>query len=139
VKVLLDTCVISEIQRPTGDPRVKTRVDAFDADDIFLSVVTIAEVLRGIELLPPSRRRDGLHAWIRSIEARHHDRILPVGLPVARLWGELDAAACRSGVTISTADGLIAATARHHGLTVVTRNTAEFRATGVPMIDPWEA
>lgn len=116
---------------------MRDRLAAIPDDDFYLSVITIAELIRGIELLPSGDRRSKLDEWVRSIEAQHTSRILPVDLPVARIWGELDAKARRKGVTLPVADGLIAATAQCHDLVVMTRNTIHFNATEVRLIDPW--
>jgi predicted nucleic acid-binding protein len=138
VKTLVDTCVLSEAQRARGDRRVRARLESIPDEDLFLSVVTIGEIVRGIGLLPAGNRRSVLDAWVRDIEEHHARRILPVDARVARIWGELDAGARGNGVTIPAVDGLIAATAIRHDLAVMTRNTAHFAATGVRLIDPWE-
>ena len=137
MKTLVDTCVLSEAQRARGDRRVRTRLESIPDEDLFLSVVTIGEIVRGIGLLPQGDRRSALDAWMRDIEEHHARRILPVDVGVARIWGEIDAGARRAGVTLPAADGLIAATALRHDLAVMTRNASHFVATGVRLIDPW--
>lgn len=138
MSVLVDTCALSEVRRAKGSSRVRSRLAAIRDDDFLLSVITIAEIVRGIALLPNDERRVSLDRWVRAIEEKHADRILPIDLPVSRIWGELAAAARRTGVTLPAADGLIAATALRHNLAVMTRNTTDFRATGVRLVDPWE-
>ena len=138
-RVLLDTCVLSELRRPRGEPRVRAHVEKLDPDQVFLSVVTVSELTKGIALLPAGERRQQLSSWLLGLEQRFAAQILPIDTEVARLWGELTAHAQTQGRPIPAADGLIAATARRHGLHVMTRNTAHFAATGARIIDPWEA
>ena len=137
VKVLLDTCVISELRRSNGDRRVRESVEGFSSEDLFLSVLSIGEIARGIGLLAEGRKKQGLGNWMKTVMQLYGDRVLPVDLETSRLWGELTAAAGRLGKGIPVADGLIAATARRHGLQVMTRNTADFEWTGVVVINPW--
>lgn len=137
MKTLVDTCVLSEAQRPQGDRRVREKLMAIDDQDFYLSVITIGEVVKGIGRLEASNRKTELETWIRNIEDHHADRILPIDLRVARIWGDITAKAKSIGETIPAADGLIAATALHHDLVVMTRNTAHFEVSGVRMINPW--
>lgn len=137
MRVLLDTCVLSELQRPEGSARVKAFVEALDNSDVFVSVLSVGEILKGIVRLKESRRRRKLHAWLGSIETHHADRILAVDLATCRIWGEITANAWSRGRTIPAVDGLIAATALRHGLHVATRNTADFESSGALVINPW--
>ncbi len=137
MRSILDTCVLSEIQRANADERVSQYVAAVDPNDIFLSVITIGEIVNGIEQLAPGRRRDELDRWIRDIEDHHADRILPIDARTAHLWGQISAQSRLKGVTIPAADGLIAATALQHDMTLLTRNTTHFESTGVRLVDPW--
>ncbi len=139
VRVLLDTCVLSELRRPGGDPRVRDRVEEIDPSQLFVSVVTVGELTKGIALLAAGERKQQLASWLLGLERRFAAQILPVDVEVARLWGELTAQAQAQGSQIPAGDGLIAATARRHGLHVMTRNTRHFAATGVPIVDPWGA
>ena len=138
MRVLLDTCVLSELQRPKSALRVRTRVAEIEPNNLYLSVISVGELTKGIALLPASERRRHLAAWLLGLEQRFAAQILPVDTEVARLWGELTAHARLRGVQIPAAGGQIAATARRHGLHVMTRNTEDFAATGAPIIDPWE-
>jgi predicted nucleic acid-binding protein len=131
--------VISEVQRPQPDPKVTARLAAIPADDFFLSVITIGEIVSGISRIVPSRRRTGLEVWLARIVQLHALRILAVDLETARIWGEVTARAAASGRLAPAADALIAATAIRHGLHVVTRNTPDFQATGALLIDPWQS
>jgi len=138
VKVLLDTCVVSEIQKPDGNQRVKDAVLRLAPDDVFLSAITVGEVRYGISLLPDGRKRTALEHWFMRLQEEYSDRILPVTVDIARDWGELTAQVRRSGGMLFPADGLIAASALRHGMRVLTRNTRDFAASGVPLIDPWD-
>jgi len=138
VKVLLDTCVVSEIQKPDGNQRVKDAVQRHPSEDVFLSAITVGEVRYGISLLPDGRKRTALEHWFMRLQEEYSDRILPVTVDIARAWGELTAQVRRSGGMLFPADGLIAASALRHGMRVMTRNTRGFEASGVPLIDPWD-
>lgn len=138
MRILLDTCVISELQRPSPHPAVYHRVEGLDDETIFLSVLTLGELSKGVALLEPGTRKDALTSWIADIERRFRERILPIDVDVAHLWGEMTARARSNGIQIPAVDGLIAATALRHGLMVMTRNTRDFAATGAVILDPWD-
>jgi len=138
VRILLDTCVISEIQRPKGNAGVRQRVEDTPSKDLFLSVLTVGELVKGISALDAGQRKNGLGRWLLSLEHEYADRILPVDVETTRIWGELTATAQKHGKTISVPDGLIAATAIRHGLHVMTRNVSDFQETGAMLINPWE-
>jgi predicted nucleic acid-binding protein len=113
-------------------------VEALNEDDVFVSVISIGEILKGISLLRESPRRRTLELWLKTLERNYTDRILSIDLETCRLWGELTAAAQKAGRVVHATDGLIAATALHHGLRVMTRNTADFEPTGVVVLNPWQ-
>ena len=138
MRILLDTCVLSELRKPDGHRSVRRAVDEIADDDLYISVVSIGEIAKGIELLEGGRRKRALQSWIQTLERDYADRLLPVDLEAAHIWGELAAAAQKRGRTISAGDGLIAATARRHGLHIMTRNIADFEPTGAMLINPWE-
>jgi toxin FitB len=134
VSFLLDTNVVSEIRRGR-DPNVREWVGAVEDVDLHLSVMTLGEIRKGIELL---RGRDPAQAevfanWLGELHTRFADRIVPIDAGIAEEWGRLNALATRN-----TVDSLIAASARMHGLTVATRNTGDFEGCGVPLVNPWE-
>ncbi len=132
---LLDTNVISEIRKTHGNPHVKAWFAATGADDLYLSVLTIGEIRHGIERL---RRRDPaqthvFESWLRVLQRDFTDRLLPLTAEIADAWG-------RIGVVqpVPTVDGLLAATAQVHGLTLVSRNTADLARTGIQLLNPFE-
>ena len=139
MKVLLDTCVLSEIRHPRGNPAVRKAVLAFRDQDLFISVITLGELTKGIALLDPGRRQQELSTWLLGLEQQFSDRILDITSDVVRIWGGLTAASQRIGQVVSATDGLIAATAVHHRLNVMTRNIEDFAPTGVDLINPWAA
>jgi predicted nucleic acid-binding protein len=105
-----------------------------------LSVVSIGELRRGFVTLPPSRRRTDLERWFENdLLPRFHGRILPVTRSIADRWGVLDAQRLLNGTPLSTADGMIAATAIEHNLALVTRNVKDFAGLGVEVFNPWDA
>ena len=138
MRVLLDTCVVSEIRHPQGAPAVKAAVESLDDENTFLSVVTLGELAGGVARLVQGRRRRELMAWLDGLETHFADRILSFDPGTARLWGELDALARNAGRRASAADGMIAATARVHGLHVMTRNVADFEPLGALTVNPWD-
>jgi toxin FitB len=93
VKVLLDTCVVAELRRPEGHPSVQAAVSELADGDLFLSLLTVGEIAKGISLLPTGKKRRSLASWLNGLETRFADRILGVDLETARLWGELTARA----------------------------------------------
>jgi predicted nucleic acid-binding protein len=136
VTYLLDTCLVSEVWKPRPNRGVLAWLDTSLEDELHLSVLSLGEIRKGIEQLPAGKKRDGLvrdHAALRS---RFSTRILPVTDVIAERWGELSAAA-GAGRAVHVIDGLVAATALVHGLTVVTRNVVAFAATPVPLENPW--
>lgn len=135
---LLDTNVLSEVTKPEPDRAVLQFLHEADEDRLFVSAVTVAELHRGIAPLPDGRRRRALEAWVAGdFSARFGDRILPVEVRVAETWGAIMGDTRRRGIAIHVMDGFIAATAKVHRLTIVTRNSADFAALGLPLFNPW--
>jgi toxin FitB len=137
---LLDTNIPSELIRTRPEPRVEKWVYAADEQSLYLSVVSIGELRRGFVLLPVSKRRQLLEHWFENdLLPRFQARILPVTQSIADRWGTLDARREMKGAPLNTADGMIAATALEHGLTLVTRNVKDFAGLGVEILNPWES
>ena len=137
MRALLDTNVLAELVKPGGNPAVKAALAEIPAANVFLSVLTVGEIIRGIALLAPGRKKKHLAKWLAGLEDQYGERILPLDVETARIWGELTARSQKSGVVVPPTDGLLAATALRHGLHVMTRNTRHFEATGAMVIDPW--
>ena len=135
---LVDTNVVSEFAKPRPDSNVERWANATPEEDIFLSVMTFAEIRLGIEIMAESRRRSLLLAWLENdLPARFEGRIIPIGAVVADICGRLIARAQRSGRRLGIADALLAATAEAHQLTLVTRNTGDFDRLGIALLNPW--
>lgn len=131
---LLDTNVISEARKPAGSRNVKQWLGSVQSADLYLSVLVLGEVRQGIERL---RGRDPeqasvYSAWLTRLQRDYSDHVLPITLAIAEEWGRLNAVR-----PLPTVDGLLAATARVHGLTLVTRNTADLAQTGVRLLNPF--
>ena len=136
---LVDTNVVSEFIRPQPDSRVIRWLDAADPESLFAGVVTFGEIRLGIEDLPASKRRAALEEWLeQGLPQWFESHLLPVTKAIADRWGQLTIKAKRKGIAITTADGLIAATALEYDLAIVTRNVKDFAATGVTIVNPWE-
>ena len=136
---LLDTNVVSEWARPRPAPQVVRWLADADEDRVFLSVITIAELERGVSLLPTGKKRESLASWIANdLLERFEGRLLDVTVEVARAWGVVMSAAQRAGRPLAAMDGFFAATSRAHGLALVTRNDADFASTGVEIVNPWK-
>lgn len=135
---LLDTNVVSELVGPKPDDRVSRWVEQTDESILFLSVLTLGEIRNGVERLRPGRRRGRLESWLQvDLPRRFQDRILPVTAAIADRCGVAAAIAAAKGKPVPVIDGLLAATALHHDLTLVTRNTADVSGTGVSTLNPW--
>ncbi len=135
---LLDTNVISELIKPKPDPKVMKWIDGTAEDLLFLSVLTLGEIRKGVMLLPRSVRRTALEVWLRSdLPLRFSGRILNIDQEVADRWGQLSALTSARGANVAVIDGLLAATATVNDLTLVTRNTRDVAATGVSLLNPW--
>jgi predicted nucleic acid-binding protein len=137
---LVDTNVPSELTRERPDARVEAFLRGTEKEGLFLSAMTIGEMCKGIAILPIGHRRSQLELWLeKDLRTWFAGRILPVTEAIAERWGQLAATARQQGLGLSVVDGLIAATALHHHLILVTRNTKDFSGLGIPLINPWES
>jgi toxin FitB len=135
---LLDTNVISELVKPKPDDKVRRWVAEADESILFLSVLTLGEIRNGVQRLRAGRRRGRLESWLQvDLPLRFQDRILPIDAAIADRWGTVSAIAAAKGKAVPVIDGLLAATALHHNLTLVTRNSSDVSGTGVPTVNPW--
>jgi predicted nucleic acid-binding protein len=137
---LLDTNVVSEWAKPRPHPGVVAWLAEVDEDRSFISVISLAELRHGIERLSPGRRRVRLDEWLRhDLALRFEGRILPIDPAVADSFGKITARRDDLGRPIGTMDAFLAATAEVHGLTLVTRDTADFEPSATPIVNPWAA
>ena len=136
---LLDTNVISELMKVRPARAVAAWIVATPEDLLHLSVITIGEIRKGIDLLDENEpKRGALQSWLdHDLRVRFAGRLLPFDEWVAERWGQIEAVAKRQRLTLPTIDAQLAATALHYGLTFVTRNTNDLRRTGVPLFNPW--
>jgi len=136
---LLDTCVISELVRPVPDERVVQWIDARNEFDLFLSVLTLGEIRKGIARLPAGAKKSRLASWLKEeLEVRFADRVIPVSPDIALKWGTMLGEAESNGQSLSVIDALIAATVRVHGLVLVTRNFRDFAGCAIDIYNPWD-
>jgi predicted nucleic acid-binding protein len=135
----LDTNVISETIKPTPEPKVLRWLTSLDERLFYVSVLTIGETGKGATCLPSSLRCAQLEAWPDDdVVIRFHKRILAIDQAIADRWGRISAIAKRAGTPMPSVDSLLAATALHHNLTFVTRDTSKLSVTGVPLFNPWQ-
>ncbi len=141
VGYLLDTNVISELMKSRPSRSVSNWIVATPEELMYLSVITIGEIRKGIDLLEEvDPKRGALQSWLdHDLRIRFAGRLLPFDEWVAERWGQIEATARAQRDTLPTIDAQLAATALHHGLTFVTRNTSDVRPTGVPLFNPWSA
>lgn len=135
---LLDTKVVSELVRPRPNPRVTKWLDSIDEELLCLSVLTLGEIRKGITTLTDPARKIKLEAWLSgNLLARFESRILPIDRAIADRWGQIAGFLAAQGSLLPVIDGLLAATALHHNLTLVTRNISDVALTRVGVFDPW--
>jgi toxin FitB len=136
---LLDTNVISELTKLRPESKVVSWFQATSEDLLYLSVFTIGEIRKGIDSLPRGNKRALLESWLANdLVLRFAGRILEVNLDIAERWGLISAQAKIAGAPLAVIDGLMAATALHHNLTLVTRNTKDVQVAGINTLNPWQ-
>lgn len=136
--IVLDTNVVSEAMKPEPHPAVRAWLNDQIAETLYLSSVTLAELLFGISALPVGKRKDMLGQALNGLLGLFKDRVLPFDIDAARRYAELAVAAKACGRGFPTPDGYIAATAASRGFIVASRDTAPFAAGGLSVIDPWQ-
>ena len=140
MKYLLDTCLISELVKKVPNSAVVSWLDTQDEQSFYLSVLTIGELQKGISKLPDGTRKDELQAWVEhDLTLRFMGRIIDIDLETVLIWGRLQGEVEQKGVTLPVMDSLIAATAKAHGLVVVTRNVKDIERCQVRVCNPWDA
>jgi predicted nucleic acid-binding protein len=138
--IVLDTNVVAEPMKSSGAPAVRAWLDRQASETLYLTAVSLSELLVGIEIMPEGKRRKGLSAALSQVlNTLFESRILAFDQAAAASYGSLVASARRAGRVISVADAQIAAIALTHGFAVATRDTEPFSAAGVRVINPWEA
>lgn len=137
--IILDTNVVSEAMKPSAHPAVMQWLNRQVAETLFLSSITLAELLYGISAMPAGQRKDALASTLDSLLLElYGNRILPFDVDAARCYARLAIKARAAGKGFPTPDGYIAAIASAKGFTVATRDTSPFEAAGVQTINPWE-
>ncbi len=135
---ILDTNVISELVAAQPDLKVIRWIEGIDPDKIFLSVITIGELKKGINKLPESKKKELLDGWLHEeLLTRFQDHILPIDTDTMLVWGAMNAQLEAAGRPIPAMDALLAATTQQHHCTLVTRNAAHFENTGILIKNPW--
>lgn len=139
MKYLLDTNVISELVAQQPNPRVVEWLDQLEPASVYLSVITIGELRKGIEKLPNSQRKDTLRTWLVDVLlVRFRDQILVLDVETMLAWGELVGQLEQKGRLPGAMDSLVAALALVHSCTLVTRNEGVFQDSGLNILNPWE-
>ncbi|MGF6257010.1 type II toxin-antitoxin system VapC family toxin [Ensifer sp. LBL] len=136
--IILDTNVVSEAMKPAPDLAVRTWLNDQVAETLYLSSVTLAELLFGIAALPEGRRKKALAETLDGLLELFGDRVLPFDAACARHYADLAARARAAGKGLPTPDGYIAAIAASKGFAIATRDTSPFEAAGVPVVNPWD-
>jgi predicted nucleic acid-binding protein len=136
---LVDTNIPSELTRKKPEPAVEAFLKQAGKERVYLSVLSLGEIVKGIAELSASRKRQDLEAWLEAeIRPWFGQRILPVSAAIAERWGLLSADGKLRGKPLAVVDGLLAATALENDLTLVTRNSRDFSGLGVAMVNPWD-
>jgi predicted nucleic acid-binding protein len=135
---LLDTCVLSELVKTDPSPNVLAWICGQQEHQLYISSISWAELHRGVAKLPPSKRRNELTVWLSALSEQFGDRKLPFSAEAGEHWALMMVALESQGKPMPLMDSLICATARHHNMTLVTRNTKDFVNAQVALLDPWQ-
>lgn len=139
MKYLLDTCVLSELIKKNPNQKVLNWVLRNDESNLFISVLTIGEIHKGIEKLPECKKKEKLHQWVNyDLKERFRNRIIDFDLKTATVWGKIQAQSELSGKGMPAIDGQIVATGISYDLTVATRNTIGMEISGAALLNPWD-
>lgn len=139
MKFLLDTCVISELTKKKPNPKVIQWIKKKHEIDLYLSVLTLGEIQKGITKFFESKKKKDLQEWLENdLPQRFERRFLTVTMAVAKKWGEIEGETEQKGEKMPAIDSLIAATGIVNNLTVVTRNTEDMKRSGVKLLNPWQ-
>ncbi|HEU4323910.1 MAG TPA: type II toxin-antitoxin system VapC family toxin [Roseiflexaceae bacterium] len=139
MKYLLDTNVISEIISKKPNTSVLEWLDSLDQTMVYLSIITIGEIQKGIEKLPPSKRKEDLQTWLdNDLLLRFDGKITQINVAVIRTWGVLTGQLEKTGRPLAAIDSLVAAIALEGSYALVTRNEDDFTGTGVTIVNPWK-
>ncbi|MBF0236707.1 MAG: type II toxin-antitoxin system VapC family toxin [SAR324 cluster bacterium] len=139
MKYLLDTCVISELVKRKPNDKVIQWIENQQEEALYLSVISIGEIQKGISKLPESDRKQKLQVWLKEeLSLRFEKRIMNIDIQVAKTWGEIQSKAEQKGKSLPAIDSLIAATGLAYQLTVITRNIEDMVESGVNLYNPWE-
>lgn len=139
MKYLLDTCILSELLKPQPQETVIEWFQTVPETQLYLSVLTLGELHKGIAKLPGSKRKQKLELWLETdLKQRFKSRLLNIDLQTALVWGTILAQTEQSGKSMSAIDSLLSATALAYNMILVTRNTRDMEASGVPLLNPWE-
>jgi predicted nucleic acid-binding protein len=135
---LLDTNILSELRRSRPEPKVTAFIAEKPLESLYVSTVSLAEIRLGIELLTDAARRSELNAWLsRKVRPMFEHRVLEITEDIMLKWRLLVEEGRKAGHTFSQPDLIIAATAHHHGMTVVTRDIADYAQARVAVLNPW--
>ncbi len=135
---LLDTCVISELIKRKPSEKVTNWFSRKDEENLFISVLTLGEIRKGIEKLRESKRKEALYNWLtNNLKERFWNRIIDIDMQVAMTWGKIQGISERVGQPMPAIDSLIAATGIAYNLTVITRNISDMNASGAMLLNPW--
>lgn len=139
MRYLLDTCVISELRAKRPDPNVVGWIDNIDPESVYLSVLTLGEIRKGVEKVKDPARKQALEAWLQDeLLVRFQDHIVVLDTNILLQWGTLAGRLEALGTPMPAIDSLLAATALYSNFTLVTRNENDFRASGVQILNPWK-
>lgn len=138
MKYLLDTCVVAEYKKPVPDRKVIEWLDAQIEESLYLSVLTVGEIEKGIVRLPASRRRTDLENFLHALVIRFDRRVISLDTAILRRWARLTGVLEIRGRVLPVIDSLLAATALEYDLMIITRNTADFEDTDIEILNIWE-